>query len=457
MARILIIRFSALGDVAMTIPVIHSLAVQYPQLEITVLSRAVWQPLFQGLPANVSFIGADLTGKHKGLWGLNTLYSELKAKRFDYVADFHHVLRTKYLCLRFRLANIPVASICKGRAGKEKLVRRRHKVLENQKSSFRRYADVLEKLAPDHPIVSKILEYRQLAKLKSTYCDGLTAVVNPNTHRIHSVFTQTVTVTGRLSSTEPNLQNIPTRTELGREIRKMFVAKDGYVLVDADYSQIELRVLAHIANDETMINAFRNNEDIHAVTASQVLGIPLEDVTKEQRSSAKAVNFGIVYGIGEFSLAQDLHISVKEAKAYIESYLEKYHGVRNYMESIKEQAKKDGYVKTMLNRIRYIPELKSPNYNIRQFGERVALNTPIQGTAADIIKLAMVRVDNRLINEGLKSKLILQVHDELIVEAHKDEVDKVKQILSEEMQGAMELNVPLKVDMSTGHSWYDAK
>lgn len=331
------------------------------------------------------------------------------------------------------------------------------KPVKKTKTGYATNADVLEKLRDKHPIVNFIMEYRQLAKLKSTYCDGLTAVVNPNTRRIHSVFTQTVTVTGRLSSTEPNLQNIPTRTELGREIRKMFVAKEGYVLVDADYSQIELRVLAHIANDETMINAFRNNEDIHAVTASQVLGIPLEDVTKEQRSSAKAVNFGIVYGIGEFSLAQDLHISVKEAKAYIESYLEKYHGVRNYMESIKEQAKKDGYVKTMLNRIRYIPELKSPNYNIRQFGERVALNTPIQGTAADIIKLAMVRVDNRLINEGLKSKLILQVHDELIVEAHKDEVDKVKQILSEEMQGAMELNVPLKVDMSTGHSWYDAK
>jgi DNA polymerase-1 len=331
------------------------------------------------------------------------------------------------------------------------------KPVKKTKTGYATNADVLEKLRDKHPIVNFIMEYRQLAKLKSTYCDGLTAVVNPNTHRIHSVFTQTVTVTGRLSSTEPNLQNIPTRTELGREIRKMFVAKDGYVLVDADYSQIELRVLAHIANDETMINAFRNNEDIHAVTASQVLGIPLEDVTKEQRSSAKAVNFGIVYGIGEFSLAQDLHISVKEAKAYIESYLEKYNGVRNYMESIKEQAKKDGYVKTMLNRIRYIPELKSPNYNIRQFGERVALNTPIQGTAADIIKLAMVRVDNRLINEELKSKLILQVHDELIVEAHKDEVNKVKQILSEEMQGAMELNVPLKVDMSTGHSWYDAK
>ena len=331
------------------------------------------------------------------------------------------------------------------------------KPVKKTKTGYATNVDVLEKLMDKHPIIGLIMEYRQLTKLKSTYCDGLRAVINPETHRIHSVFTQTVTVTGRLSSTEPNLQNIPTRTELGREIRKMFVAKDGYTLVDADYSQIELRVLAHIANDETMINAFKNGEDIHAVTASQVLGIPLADVTKEQRSSAKAVNFGIVYGIGEFSLSQDLHISVKEAKAYIDSYLEKYHGVRNYMTEIKEQAKKDGFVKTMMNRIRYIPELKSPNYNIRQFGERVALNTPIQGTAADIIKLAMVRVDQRLISENLKSRLILQVHDELIVEAAEDEVETVKKILSEEMQGAMELRVPLKVDMSVGHSWFDAK
>ncbi|MBQ3462248.1 MAG: DNA polymerase I [Clostridia bacterium] len=331
------------------------------------------------------------------------------------------------------------------------------KPVKKTKTGYATNVDVLEKLIDKHPIIGLIMEYRQLTKLKSTYCDGLRAVINPETHRIHSVFTQTVTVTGRLSSTEPNLQNIPTRTELGREIRKMFVAKEGYTLVDADYSQIELRVLAHIANDETMINAFKNGEDIHAVTASQVLGIPLSEVTKQQRSSAKAVNFGIVYGIGEFSLAQDLHISVKEAKAYIDSYLEKYHGVRNYMSEIKEQAKKDGYVKTMMNRIRYIPELKSPNYNIRQFGERVALNTPIQGTAADIIKLAMVRVDQRLISENLKSRLILQVHDELIVEAAEDEVDEVKKILSEEMQGAMELRVPLKVDMSVGHSWFDAK
>ena len=331
------------------------------------------------------------------------------------------------------------------------------KPVKKTKTGYATNADVLEKLRDKHPIVNFIMEYRQLAKLKSTYCDGLTAVVNPNTHRIHSVFTQTVTVTGRLSSTEPNLQNIPTRTELGREIRKMFVAKDGYVLVDADYSQIELRVLAHIANDETMINAFRNNEDIHAVTASQVLGIPLEDVTKEQRSSAKAVNFGIVYGIGEFSLAQDLHISVKEAKAYIESYLEKYHGVRNYMESIKEQAKKDGYVKTMLNRIRYIPELKSPNYNIRQFGERVALNTPIQGTAADIIKLAMVKVYNRMKRENLQSEMILQVHDELILNVKHDELEIVKSLVKEEMENVLNMSVELEVDTNIGNTWYDVK
>ncbi len=331
------------------------------------------------------------------------------------------------------------------------------KPVKKTKTGYATNVDVLEKLRDKHVIVNFIMEYRQLTKLKSTYCDGLAAVVDPKTHRIHSVFTQTVTVTGRLSSTEPNLQNIPTRTELGREIRKMFVAPEGYVLVDADYSQIELRVLAHIANDETMINAFKNGEDIHAVTASQVLGIPLDEVTKEQRSSAKAVNFGIVYGIGEFSLSQDIHVSVREAKAYIDAYLEKYHGVREYMENIKARAKKDGYVKTMMNRIRYIPELKSPNFNIRQFGERVALNTPIQGTAADIIKLAMVRVDERLIREKMKSRLILQVHDELIVEASEDEADEVKRILSEEMQGAMELSVPLKVDIAAGHSWYDAK
>lgn len=331
------------------------------------------------------------------------------------------------------------------------------KPVKKTRNGYSTNAEVLDKIKDKNPIVNMILEYRHYAKLKSTYCDGLRAVINPETKRIHSVFTQTVTVTGRISSTEPNLQNIPTRTELGREIRKMFVAKDGYVLVDADYSQIELRVLSDIADDEIMQEAFLNGEDIHRVTASQVLGISVDEVTKEQRTNAKAVNFGIVYGIGEYSLANDLGISYGEAKAYMNGYLEKYNGVRTYMDKIREQAKNDGYVKTVMNRIRYIPELKSSNPNMRKFGERVALNTPIQGPAADIIKLAMVRVDKRLIDEGLKSRLILQVHDELIVEAHKDEVDKVKQIIREEMQGAMKLKVPLLVDMSVGRSWYDTK
>lgn len=331
------------------------------------------------------------------------------------------------------------------------------KPVKKTKTGYSTNVDALEKIKDKHPIVTFLMQYRQYTKLKSTYCDGLSSVINPTTHRIHSNFNQTVTVTGRISSTEPNMQNIPTRTELGREIRKMFVAADGYTLVDADYSQIELRVLAHIANDETMINAFKNNEDIHAVTASQVLGIPVNEITKEQRSSAKAVNFGIVYGIGEFSLSQDLGISIKEAKQYIESYLAKYHGVREYMERIKKEAKENGYVTTMMNRIRYIPELQSPNFNLRNFGERVAMNTPIQGSAADIIKLAMVRVDQRLINEKMKSRLLLQVHDELIVEAHNDEVEEVKKILKEEMENAANLSVPLIVDMSEGHSWYDAK
>lgn len=326
------------------------------------------------------------------------------------------------------------------------------------KSGYSTNIEVLEKLRSSHPIIEHLINYRQFAKLKSTYCDGLFSVINPKTLRVHSQFKQTVTVTGRISSTEPNLQNIPVRTELGREMRKMFVAEsENYILVDADYSQIELRVLAHIANDETMINAFKNNEDIHSVTASQVLGIPLDQVTSEQRSRAKAVNFGIVYGIGEFSLSQDLKISVKEAKAYITSYLEKYQGVKTYMENIKKEAEANGYVKTMMNRIRYIPELKSTNHNIHAFGERVALNTPIQGTAADIIKLAMVKVHQRLKNDGLKSKLILQVHDELIIETLKTEEEQVRKLLKEEMENVLTLSVPLIADTSSGFSWYDAK
>lgn len=332
------------------------------------------------------------------------------------------------------------------------------KAIKKTKSGYSTNADVLEKLMDKHPIIPYITEYRHLSKLKSTYCDALAAVINPETGRIHSVFNQTVTVTGRISSTEPNMQNIPTRTPIGREMRKMFTASaDGRVLVDADYSQIELRVLAHIADDETMINAFLNGEDIHTVTASQVFGVHPEDVTPEQRSGAKAINFGIVYGIGEYSLSQDLHISVAEAKEYMTGYLDKYHGVREYMERIKHQAKQNGYVKTMMNRVRYIPEIKSGNFNIRSFGERVALNTPIQGTAADIIKLAMVRVHDRLGREIPDAKLILQVHDELIVDCLCEDAESVKTILREEMENAVLLKVPLIVDISEGKSWYDAK
>lgn len=331
------------------------------------------------------------------------------------------------------------------------------KSIKKTKSGYSTNADVLEKLMDKHPIIPMIMEYRQISKLKSTYCDGLFAVIDKADGRIHSNFTQTVTVTGRISSTEPNMQNIPVRTALGRELRKMFISEEGKVLIDADYSQIELRVLAHISNDKKMLDAFKNDEDIHTVTASQVLGIPPEDVTPEQRSSAKAVNFGIVYGIGEYSLSQDIHVSVKAAKSYIENYLLKYNGVGEYMKNIKEQAKADGYVKTLMNRIRYIPELKSPNFNIRAFGERVALNTPIQGTAADIIKLAMVRVHERLKKEKLKTKLILQVHDELILESPEDEKELALKILQSEMENAIELSIPLKVDCGVGKSWYDAK
>ena len=326
------------------------------------------------------------------------------------------------------------------------------------KTGYSTGIEVLENLKGSHPIIDLIIDYRQYQKLKSTYCDGLAAVINSKTGRIHSQFKQTVTVTGRISSTEPNMQNIPVRTQLGRELRKMFIAEnDGYRLIDADYSQIELRVLAHIANDQTMINAFKNDEDIHRVTASQVLGIPIDEVTSEQRSSAKAVNFGIVYGIGEFSLSKDLKISVKEAREYIKGYLDKYSNVRDYMTRIKTDAERDGYVKTLMNRIRYIPELKSTNHNVHAFGERVALNTPVQGTAADIIKAAMVKVYKRLKEEGLKSKLILQVHDELIIESPVDETEKVQKLLKEEMENVASLRVPLKADTAIGYSWYEAK
>ena len=324
------------------------------------------------------------------------------------------------------------------------------------KTGYSTNAEVLEKLRYEHPVVELILEYRTLAKIKSTYCDGLLKVVEED-GRIHSSFNQTETRTGRISSTEPNLQNIPVRTDVGRELRKFFVAKEGCVLVDADYSQIELRVLAHVANDSGMIEAFKENDDIHRNTAAQVFHMPREMVTPLMRSRAKAVNFGIIYGIGAFSLAKNIGVTRKEAEEYIKTYLDHFSGVRNYMTNVVEHAKETGYVETLFGRRRYLPELSSSNFNLRSFGERVAMNMPIQGTAADIIKIAMIRVVHRLEKEGLRARLILQVHDELIVEAPEEEAPLVQQLLTEEMEQAIHLSVPIVAEATIGKTWYDAK
>lgn len=324
------------------------------------------------------------------------------------------------------------------------------------KTGYSTAADVLDKLAPDYPIVADILEYRGLTKLKSTYADGLAVYIGEG-NRIHSTFNQTITATGRISSTEPNLQNIPMRMELGRLIRKVFVPKEGFVFTDADYSQIELRVLAHMSGDDQLIEAYRMDEDIHRITASKVFHTPFEEVTDLQRRNAKAVNFGIVYGISSFGLSQDLSISRKEAAEYIEQYFATYPGVKKFLDKLVEDAKKNGYVTTMFGRRRPVPELSSSNFMQRSFGERVAMNSPIQGTAADIIKVAMIRVWKRLKEENLRSKLILQVHDELLVETASDELSKVEHILKEEMRAAADLAVVLETDMHTGENWYEAK
>ena len=323
------------------------------------------------------------------------------------------------------------------------------------KSGYSTNAEVLESLKFEHPVVENVLEYRTLTKLKSTYCDGLIKAVESD-GRIHTFFNQVETRTGRISSLEPNLQNIPIRTELGREMRKFFTAGENRVLVDADYSQIELRVLSDLANDENMINAFNSGEDIHTATAAQVFNMPKEFVTKQMRSSAKAVNFGIVYGIGAFSLAKDIGVSVKEAQKYIDSYLETYSGVKNYMKKVIELARERGYSETLFNRRRYLPELNSSNHMIKASGERIARNMPIQGTAADIIKIAMIRVDKRLSEENVDAKLILQVHDELIVESSQNDSKKVLEILTEEMENACQMKVRLKADGCIGKTWYDA-
>ena len=324
------------------------------------------------------------------------------------------------------------------------------------KTGYSTSADILEKLASENPIINDILEYRQLTKLKSTYADGLGAVIEKD-GRIHSTFNQTITATGRISSTEPNLQNIPVRMELGRLIRKVFVPEAGFVFLDADYSQIELRVLAHMSGDEKLIKAYREAEDIHRLTASQVFHIPLEEVTPLQRRNAKAVNFGIVYGISSFGLSQDLSITRKEAAAYIQKYFETYPSIKGFLDGLVEQGKEKGYVSTMFGRRRPVPELKSSNFMQRSFGERVAMNSPIQGTAADIIKIAMNRVYKRLLDEKLRSRLVLQVHDELLIETWKDEIPQVSRILEEEMKGAVNLAVELEVDMHQGNNWYEAK
>ena len=330
-------------------------------------------------------------------------------------------------------------------------------VVKKTKSGYSTDVDVLEKLVEEHPVIEKLLEYRQLMKLNSTYVEGMKVYVNPKTKRIHSFFHQTITATGRISSTEPNLQNIPTRFELGKQLRKVFRPAENCVYIDADYSQIELRVLAHISNDEHMIQAFKNGEDIHKQAASKVFNIPIDEVTKEQRSSAKAVNFGIVYGISDFGLGEQLHIPRKKAKQYIEQYLQMYSGIKKFMNDIVETAKEKGYVETEFKRRRYIPELKSNNYMVRQFGQRVAMNTPIQGTAADIMKIAMINVLKEIKTRNLKSKIILQVHDEMMIEAPLEEAEEIKKILKDKMENAVKLNVPLVAEISEADNWYECK
>lgn len=330
-------------------------------------------------------------------------------------------------------------------------------VVKKTKSGYSTDVDVLEKLKNENPIIDEILEYRQYTKLNSTYIEGLKQYINVKTKRIHSFFHQTITATGRISSTEPNLQNIPTRFELGKKVRRIFEPEKGKVYIDADYSQIELRVLAHMSGDEHMVEAFKNNEDIHKQAASKVFKTPIDEVTKEQRSNAKAVNFGIVYGISDFGLSEQLGISRKQAKKYIEDYLMQYSGIHQFMENTIESTKEKGYVETLFHRRRYIPELMSKNYMVRQFGSRAAMNTPIQGTAADIMKIAMIKVYNELKNKKLEAKIVLQVHDEMMIEAPEDEAEQVKNILKTSMESAVDLKVPLIAEISVAKNWYDCK
>ncbi len=404
----------------------------------TYLLHEIEIPLAEVL-ANMEYDGfkVDFAGIHEFGLMLENKLNELIDSIYNYAGEEFNLNSPKQLgVVLFEKLNLPVK--------------------KKTKTGYSTNAEVLESLHDEHPIIPAILEYRTIQKLKSTYCDGLLKVISAD-GRIHSTFQQTETRTGRLSSTEPNLQNIPVRQELGRELRKFFTCDEGNVLIDADYSQIELRVLAAIADDENMITAFNNGDDIHAITASQVFNLPLEMVTPLMRSRAKAVNFGIVYGIGAFSLGKDIGVPVYEAKKYIQSYLEHYSGVNKYMETIVAAAKQDGFVKTLFNRRRYLPEINASNAIQRSFGERVARNMPIQGTAADIIKIAMVKVFNRLRDENMKSRLIMQVHDELIIEAPENESGKALAILKEEMENAVDMTVKMSAEAHSGKTWYDAK
>ena len=429
---------------AYTADIINTIACVYPKMEEKLketemdgLFYHVEMPLVEVL-GSMEYIGmkVDKDQLNELKEKFTTIINELENEIFELAGEPFNINSPKQLgVILFEKMNMPYK--------------------KKTKSGYSTAADVLDKLAPEYPFVKKILEYRQLAKLKSTYADGLAAYISED-GRIHGKFNQTITATGRISSTEPNLQNIPIRMELGRQIRKVFIPKEGCVFLDADYSQIELRIMAHMSKDEKLIEAYNMAEDIHRITASQVFGVPFDEVTDLQRRNAKAVNFGIIYGISSFGLSQDLSISRKEASDYIEQYFKTYPKIKGYIDSMVEDAKKTGYSLTMFNRRRPIPELKSSNFMQRSFGERVAMNAPIQGTAADIIKLAMIRVYDALKKGGYKSKLLLQIHDELLVETYPDEIEDVKKIIEDGMKNAVKLSVPLEIDMKQGNNWLEA-
>ena len=431
---------------AYTADIINTIACVYPKMEEKLketemdgLFYHVEMPLVEVL-GSMEYIGmkVDKDQLNELKEKFTTIINELENEIFELAGEPFNINSPKQLgVILFEKLGLPV--------------------IKKTKTGYSTNAEVLEKLRDKHEIIDKITDYRQIVKLNSTYVEGLLKIINPKTGRIHSSFNQTITTTGRISSTEPNMQNIPVKTEMGRDIRKVFVADDNCKLVDADYSQVELRVLAHMSGDENMIDAFKHGEDIHSKTASQIFDVDIKDVTSKQRIEAKAINFGIIYGKTDFGLSQDLNIPVPTAKAYIESYFSKYPKIKEFMDNAVETATETGYATTILNRRRYIPEIKASNFIVRNQGKRFAMNAPIQGSAADIIKVAMVNVYNKLKENEMKSKLILQVHDELIVEAVDEELELAEKIVREEMENAQSMDVKLDVDLNTGNSWYETK